>query len=95
LDFRVSVFFRCTVVDPVAVVRCRHTDAISDLERFLAEDSSRVERLTRAHPPDDERGLREALTALLERWPSYARTVPGVEVVLAGVDVLPATILDM
>lgn len=95
LDFKVSVFFRCTVVDPVAVVRARHTDAIRDMERFLAEDSSRVESLTRAHPPDDERGLRQALTELLERWPSYARTIPGVQVVLAGVDVLPATILDI
>jgi hypothetical protein len=95
LDFQVSVFFRCTVVDPIAVVRARHTDAIRDPERFLAEDTSRVERLARAHPPGDEHGLQLALDALLERWPSYARTIPGVQVDLAGVTVLPATILDI
>jgi hypothetical protein len=93
LDYRVTVFFRCTVVDPVAVVRARHTEAVRDLEGFLTRDTSRVERLARMHPPGDERGLHRALDALLEPWPTYARTVPGVQVDLAGVDVLPATIL--
>ncbi|KOG30857.1 hypothetical protein AQJ84_35110 [Streptomyces resistomycificus] len=87
LDFPVRVTYRCTVVDPVAVVRARGTEAVSDTRRFLARDG-RPSALDRACAPGDERDLHEALTTLVTA--RLARgSVPGVRV-LADVEVGPA-----
>ncbi|WP_101783195.1 hypothetical protein [Nonomuraea indica] len=87
LDFPVTVTFACTVVDPVAVVHARHTEAVGDMEHFLAQDL--VSLPDGVHPPGEGEELRRAVTAWLrpraaEYW------IPGVDVVFAGVDVGPA-----
>ncbi|MFD3503241.1 hypothetical protein [Streptomyces sp. NPDC058678] len=92
LDFPVTVTYRCTVLDPVAVVRARNTDAVRNTRRFLAQDRTPFE-LDGAFAPGDERGLRGALTMLLTAR-SARRTVPGVRV-LADVDVGPADLHAM
>lgn len=95
LDFQVTVFFRATVVDPVAVVRARHTSAVRDPDGFLTSETGLLASLARAHPPGDEHGLHRAADALLESWATRAGTIPGLRVELARVNVLPATILDI
>ena len=86
-SFIVSVTYRCTVTDPVAVVRARHTPEIQDLSTVLAQDLMRT-RLDRAHAAADDPGLLAALKALLQR--QAHEEIPGVRVALARVDVPPA-----
>ncbi|WP_406836231.1 hypothetical protein ACICHK_07025 [Streptomyces sp. AHU1] len=88
LEYPVTVLFRCTVVDPVAVVRARRTGGPWDVRRALAGDP-RYGNLTRALPEDDENGVREALTALLAPRPVH-RDIPGVRVEFERADVEPA-----
>jgi hypothetical protein len=87
LDFPVTVTYRCTVLDPVAVVRASGTDAVRDTRRFLTRDRTPF-GLDRAYAPGEERDLHAALTTLLTARPAR-RTVPGVRV-LADVEVGPA-----
>ncbi|MGW0331516.1 hypothetical protein ACWD0J_06490 [Streptomyces sp. NPDC003011] len=92
LDFPVLVTYRCTVVDPVAVVRAGGSDAVRNTRRFLTRDRA-PSGFRGAYAPGDERGLREALTARLAARPARG-TVPGVRV-LADVQVGPADLHAM
>ncbi|MBK3573927.1 hypothetical protein JHN63_08860 [Streptomyces sp. MBT65] len=82
-DFPVTVTFRCTVVDPIVIVRSRW-----DVQFVLAQDH-RPWSLMRTHPVGDEDGLRLALTALLQARPAH-QDIDGVRVELAEVSVGPA-----
>ncbi|MDF2707194.1 MAG: hypothetical protein K0R62_2846 [Nonomuraea muscovyensis] len=86
-DFPVTVTFTCTVVDPAAVVHARHTDAVRDVHRFLAQDLGALP--DGVYAPGEEQGLRQAVTTWLEaRATDY--WIAGMDVIFAGVDVGPA-----
>jgi hypothetical protein len=80
-DFPVGVTFRCTVVDPVAVVRAR----VRDLHGFLREGLA-LASFDGAYAPEDGPDLRRALTTRLERA-RFSDAVPGVRIVLDDVEV--------
>ncbi|WP_031486014.1 hypothetical protein [Streptomyces bicolor] len=85
--FPVRVTYRCTVVDPVAVVGGRRT-GVWDPSWVLVQDP-RPYHLHAKHPEGDENGLRRSLTALLSPRPA-PRALPGIRVELGHVDVGPA-----
>jgi hypothetical protein len=89
--FPVTVTFRCTVVDPVAVVRAHRTGPRWNVRDVLAQDPRPAE-LNGSYPKGDEDGLRRALTALLAPRPAH-RDIPGVRVELAEVRVERAQLL--
>jgi hypothetical protein len=69
----ITAVFRCTVTDPVAVVRARRrTVAVRDLHRFLARGMAAVPRLA-YHQGDGD------------RW--IEASVPGVRIVLSRLHV--------
>ncbi len=92
LDFPARVTYRCTVVDPIEVVRAGSTDAVRNTRRFLTQDRE-PSGLHRVFAPGDERGLHEALTTLVTARLAR-RAVPGVRV-LAEVHVGPADLHAM
>ncbi|WP_328687884.1 hypothetical protein OHA74_54270 [Streptomyces phaeochromogenes] len=73
----VTVTFRCTVIDPVAVARSRRTGAPWDVQYALGHDP-RPRGLQRQYSEDDEdlRRLALALATLLEARPGHRKS-PG------------------
>lgn len=94
LEFPVIVTFHCTVVSPAIVVRNRRKDAIRSIECQL-QAVLNTARMQLDLPAPDERSLQRMFTeALQRRLATMTIPIPGVQVVVGQLDVLPAIHAD-